>query len=196
MSDNPVAQLAWSSAVSFEAIVHDAVHVARPEIRSALDLAVNRAFEAQLASLGWLRTGTTPGPRSADPRAEVSAGPFRVAVLLPLLFSRDITASIADLDALAVALGRHFGWIDDLVDLESDIRFGQPNAVGDMIGVGRLDGLVAVTADDPRALKIIDESRLRMLAVQNEMTQLGIRGDEFLQMFRTNTLMWLGVPIS
>jgi hypothetical protein len=65
-----------------------------------------------------------------------------------------------------------------------------------MIGVGRLDGPVAVTADDPRALKIIDESRLRMLAVQNEMTQLGIRGDEFLQMFRTNTLMWLGVPIS
>ena len=106
IGDNLVAQMAWSSAVSFESIVHDAVHAARPEIRSALDLAVNRAFEAQLASLSWLRAGTTRGPWSADPRTEVSAGPFRVAVLLPLLFSPDISASVADLDALAFALVR------------------------------------------------------------------------------------------
>jgi hypothetical protein len=197
MSDNPVAQLAWTSAVSFASIVHDAVRAARPEIRSALDLAIRRAFEAQLASLSWLRrAGTTPGPRSADPRSEVSAGPFRVAVLLPLLFSPGITASLTDLDALAVALGRHFGWIDDLVDLESDVRFRQPNAIGDMIGLSHSDGLVAITADDPRTLKIINESRLRMLAVQDEMMRLGIAGDGFLQMLTLNTLMWLGVPLS
>ena len=196
-SDNPVVRLAWACAQSFAAAIRDAFEETSLSVRVALQVAVREAFTAQLASLNWIQpphamANTCPG----DLRANVSAGPFRVAVLLPLVFRPDLTVSPAHLHVLALALGRHFGWIDDLVDLEQDLRFGQPNAVASLIGVDSSRDLLTIGPTDPRAVTIVDETRRRIVTLRKAMMRLGICNDECLGLVAANTIMWLGLSPS
>ncbi|MGD0704320.1 MAG: hypothetical protein ABSA02_31090 [Trebonia sp.] len=194
---NPVIQLAWAAAVSFESIVNEGLVMSTRAIRDAMVASVQQAFHAQLATLPWMRTRLNgPSVEIPDVRAAVSTGPFRVALLLPLLFSPDSAIPLGQLDSLAVAFGRHFGWIDDLVDLEADLRFNRPNMVSELAKISGAFELSALTADDPLVVTIIGEARRRFQAVRATLIDLGIKTPECERQLAVNTAMWLGTSSS
>jgi hypothetical protein len=191
--DNPVVRLAWAAVMGSAKRLAAGLSEAPGEVRQAMGEAVRDAYGAQVEALAPVRDSSPAGRELlVARRSAVSAGPMRIAVLIPVVFHPEVARDLDALDALARELGRHFGWVDDIVDLELDLRYGQPNAVAALAGLERPGDLTALDPSSNLVAEVLRESRRRWAALEAASARAGLDGERPRDGLALATVSWLG----
>lgn len=188
--NHPVVWLAFESASAATALLEPALAASRSQFREAFIAAVRAAFATQVDSI----KPPSPGMSSHEVRvrrSSISLAAFHVAVLVPAAFHPSIQDDLQRLRTVANALGDHFGWIDDLVDIDHDVRVGQENIVASHLAEAHC---LQVSGEfEPEGLRFVcEDAASRWRSLLNILKQQNLLSDDVETALRIASLAWLG----
>jgi geranylgeranyl pyrophosphate synthase len=141
--------------------------------------AIRTAYEGQLNTLKQ-----TPRPEPAASRTSLSGATFQVSLIVGALFVDRTSVDFRALVDAGEALGSLFGWIDDVVDLESDLIGMQPNMVAALIG----------TESGSESESIVRrETARRWREAQRALRKVESKADDAQRELLEAAVIWLGV---
>jgi hypothetical protein len=136
------------------------------EARVALSTPVRKAYAAQLSELS---AGIQNAVDAAESVEAKSIGPFAVALTVSHAIHGDLRGFEA-VGPVAHAMGRLFGWIDDLVDWKDDDARGRPTSLSLFLSTPAVD-VRAISGAMPR---LIEETQERVSCLRSTLHQYGL----------------------
>lgn len=134
--------------------------------RATLSSPVRKAYSAQLSELS---AGIDLGDEAAVNVEAKSIGPFAVALTIPHAIHGDLRGFEA-VAPVADAMGRLFGWIDDLVDWREDAARGRPTSLSLFLSTEAVDAREISSAMP----QLIEETQDRVSDLRNALEEYGL----------------------
>ena len=185
--NHPVIGLTHDAAVTVARTLTSRTTTAEPALLTLVTQTISTAYRRQIETLQV----PTAGSRRSH-RTELSVATFAVTLLLAAVMRRLPARRAAALVAASGPLGAFFGWVDDLVDIEDDVRRGHPNLAAAVIGDQSTEPAVLT--------RVTDETLRRWVALAELPEQLASQGvevaDDLERRLRDAAYAWLGFPAS
>jgi hypothetical protein len=190
-ADNPLVEFTCSVVTALLRRLASGLSRASGVAARDVSQALRFALDSQIATVRV--SPTVPPQERLARRTAVATGITQLTVMLPGLFNADHSLDPGLLHEFAYRLGDFFAWVDDLADLESDVRRRYLNGVAAFMAIDDCEALRAMSDSDSRVRAVQAVTNTKWESLLQAIRRAGLDGGATARTLAGCAAGWFGL---